>query len=198
MASTKMLSLAVLLLAAGSATAQVGSPVLRRMMLESGSPSMRRLLEANGSPLPFRRLLEEGAGSPLPMRRLAEAVEEAFHYCLSAHELLSQRDEYSTFLSAVEVADLQDILSDSTNDLLVFAPSNAAFDAYFETQGLAADDFLSDIEMVAGFFRAHLTTETSTLGSFKLTESEEQPLLKCNTVLYAVDNVVIGAAADSA
>lgn len=195
MACAKFISLAVVLLvvACGPASAQYGSPMLRRLLTEGGSPSLYRRLSETSS---FRRLNE--FGSPTPMRRLAEEVEEAFHYCMSTAELLSQRDDYSTFLSAVEVADLDDILSDSSNELLVFAPNNAAFDGFFETQGMAADDFLSDPDMVASFFKAHLTTETKTFSSFVLTETEEQPLLKCNTVLYSVDNVVMDTEGEEA
>lgn len=178
-----------------------GLPVPFRRLAEvdtNGSPlPFRRLVEVdeNGSPVPMRRLLE---GGPMSMRRLAEEVEAVYHYCLSAHELLSQRDEYSTFLSAVEVAELQDILSDSSNNLMVFAPTNAAFDAFFEDQGLAADDFLSDAQLVAAFFKGHLTSvELSKMEPFILTKSEEQPLLKCNTVLYSVDNIVPAEVFDS-
>ncbi len=73
----------------------------------------------------------------------------------SLAQIVGDSDDFSTLLNAVAAAGLAELL-DQTGPYTVFAPTDAAFDAYFTAQGLDADVVLSDVELLTQILLYHI------------------------------------------
>ncbi len=59
-------------------------------------------------------------------------------------EFVASNSDYSSLLAALQKAELVETLSSTTSDFTVFAPNNAAFDAFLTGLGVTLDDLSKD------------------------------------------------------
>ena len=69
------------------------------------------------------------------------------------------RDDLSILDDALHAAGLNDALHND-GPFTVFAPTNAAFEAYLGEMGMSADDVLADTETLTGLLQAHVVAGT--------------------------------------
>ena len=70
------------------------------------------------------------------------------------------RGDLSILDDAVHAADLQDVLHDE-GPFTIFAPTNAAFEAYLGQMGMSADEALADADTLAALLQAHIVSGTN-------------------------------------
>ncbi len=65
------------------------------------------------------------------------------------------RDDLSTFVAAVEAAGLADTLA-GAGPFTIFAPNNAAFEAYLGEMGMSVEDALADTTFLSTLLQGHV------------------------------------------
>lgn len=73
---------------------------------------------------------------------------------------ISSRSDLSVLDTAIHAADLQDTLHDE-GPFTIFAPSDAAFEAYFGEMSMSAEDAVADTEALTTLLLAHIVSGTS-------------------------------------
>lgn len=101
--------------------------------------------------------VDSGDGATLPA---GEAIEDtttigAGDATQNLAEIVGADEQFSTLFSAVAAAGLADVLA-RTGPYTVFAPTNAAFDAFFAAEGLDPDVVLADVELLAQILLYHI------------------------------------------
>ena len=73
--------------------------------------------------------------------------------------LILNRDDLSILDDAIHAAELNDTLHND-GPFTVFAPTNAAFEAYLGDMGMSVDDVLADTEALTTLLQAHVVAGT--------------------------------------
>ena len=117
----------------------------------------------------------------------AATTTEATESMNTIADIVSNNDDFSTLLAAVQAADLTDALADPDATLTVFAPTDEAFAAAIEALGTTAEDLLADTETLSSILTYHVLGDTVTSGDLAAAGTEEVAA----TTLNGADLVII-------
>ena len=81
-------------------------------------------------------------------------------FAQTVYDVISDSDDHSTLLAAIDAAGLAGALQDETEQYTVFAPDNDAFDALLDELGVTAPDLLAD-EDLADILLYHVIAEAT-------------------------------------
>ena len=102
-------------------------------------------------------------------------------------EEVEAQSDFTILLEALEAAALIDMLSGNTL-YTIFAPTDAAFEAYFEAQGLAKDELFEDTEALTDLLYYHLFADW--LDTIALAQKGSRSLSTLNgeMVIFTIDD----------
>lgn len=91
----------------------------------------------------------------------------------TAVDVAAGNEDFSILVEAVTAADLGDALADESAELTVFAPTNEAFEAYLEAEGITKEELLASPEL-ADILKYHvLDTKVDSAAALTAAEGEE-------------------------
>jgi uncharacterized surface protein with fasciclin (FAS1) repeats len=102
-------------------------------------------------------------------------------------EEIEVQSDFTILVEALEAAELIDMLSGNIQ-YTIFAPTDAAFEAYFEAQGLTKEELLADTEALTDLLYYHLVAEW--LDTEILAKKDDPSLTTLNgeQLVFAIDD----------
>jgi len=106
-------------------------------------------------------------------------------------DLAVATDDFSILVDALVAAELDTTLADTSTDFTVFAPTNAAFEAFLAANDLTAAELLADTETLTDVLLYHVVSDTAVLldtalGLASASESQVTMTNGDNTALSAI------------
>jgi uncharacterized surface protein with fasciclin (FAS1) repeats len=104
--------------------------------------------------------------------------------------LIVGRDDLSILDDAIHAADLNDALHDD-GPFTVFAPTNAAFEAYLGEMGMSAEDVLADTAALTTLLQAHIVEGTDDSAMVMEMAGQSFTTLAGNELAVVVDGEIV-------
>ena len=104
--------------------------------------------------------------------------------------LILGRDDLSILDDAIHAADLNDALHDD-GPFTVFAPTNAAFEAYLGEMGMSAEDVLADTAALTTLLQAHIVEGTDDSAMVMEMAGQSFTTLAGNELAVVVDGEIV-------